>query len=115
LLRGFGTEDAHHAISAFTWGPDGALYMHEETFLHSQIETPYGPKRGANGMTWRYEPHTLKLDAYISFTYANLWGQVFTRNGTHLMADVSTGLNHYAPQMIVAIDNPIKHEQMKDF
>jgi hypothetical protein len=43
LLRGFGTEDSHHAISAFAWGPDGALYMHEGTFLHSQVETPYGP------------------------------------------------------------------------
>ena len=115
LLRGFGTEDAHHAISAFTWGPDGALYMHEGTFLHSQIETPYGPKRGANGITWRYEPHTLKLDPYISFPYANPWGQVFTRNGTHLIADVSTGMNYFAPPMTVAIDYPIKHKQMKDF
>lgn len=115
LLRGFGTEDAHHAISAYTWGPDGALYMHEGTFLHSQVETPYGPKRGANGITWRYEPLTLKLDPYISFPYANPWGQVFTRDGTHLIADVSTGMNYFAPPMTVAIDYPIKHKQMKDF
>ncbi|QHT67285.1 azurin [Rhodocytophaga rosea] len=115
LLKGFGTEDSHHAISAYTWGPDGALYMHEGTFLHSQIETPYGPKRGANGITWRYEPRTMKLDPYISFPYANPWGQVFTRNGTHLIADVSTGMNYFAPPMTVAINYPIKHKQMKDF
>lgn len=115
LLKGFGTEDSHHAISAYSWGPDGALYMHEGTFLHSQVETPYGPKRGANGITWRYEPRSMKLDPYISFPYANPWGQVFTRNGTHLIADVSTGMNYFAPPMTVAINYPIKHKQMKDF
>src|SRR3546814_13970002 len=28
LLSGFGTEDSHHTLSAYTWGPDGALYIH---------------------------------------------------------------------------------------
>jgi len=115
LLTGFGTEDSHHAISAYTWGQDGALYMHEGTFLHSQIETPYGPKRGAYGTTWRYEPRTMKLDPYVSYFYANPWGNVFTRNGTHLIGDVSTGMNYFAPPLTVAIDYPRKHKQMKDF
>jgi azurin len=115
LLSGFGTEDAHHAISNYTWGPDGALYMHEGTFLHSQVETPYGPVRGANGVTWRFEPRTLKLDPYVSYPYANPWGNVFTRNGTHLIGDVSTGMNYFAPPLTVAINYPIKHKEMKDF
>ena len=115
LLRGFGAEDSHHAISNYTWGPDGALYMHEGTFLHSQIETPYGPVRGANGVTWRYEPRTMKLEPYVSYPYANPWGNVFTRNGTHLIGDVSTGMNYFAPPLTVAINYPIKHKEMKDF
>lgn len=115
LLTGFGTEDAHHAISNYTWGPDGALYMHEGTFLHSQVETPYGPVRGANGITWRYEPRTMKLEPYVSYPYANPWGNVFTRNGTHLIGDVSTGMNYFAPPLTVAINYPIKHKEMKDF
>ena len=115
LLSGFGTEDAHHAISNYTWGPDGALYFHEGTFLHSQVETPYGPKRAVSGATWRYEPRTMKLDPYISYPYANPWGNVFTRNGTHLIADVSTGKNYFAPPLTVAIDYPKKHKEMKDF
>lgn len=115
LLRGFGAEDSHHAISNYTWGPDGALYMHEGTFLHSQVETPYGPVRGANGTTWRYEPRTMKLEPYVSYPYANPWGNVFTRNGTHLIGDVSTGMNYFAPPLTVAITYPIKHKQMKDF
>ncbi|QEC51379.1 putative membrane-bound dehydrogenase-like protein [Anseongella ginsenosidimutans] len=115
LLSGFGTEDSHHTLSAYTWGPDGALYMHMGTFLHSQVETPYGPQRGAYGTTWRYEPRTMKLEPYISYPYANPWGNVFTRDGTHIIADVSTGMNYFAPPLTVAIDYPKKHMGMKDF
>src|SRR5690606_26278313 len=115
LLSGFGTEDSHHTLNTYTWGPDGALYMHMGTFLHTQVETPYGPRRGAYGNTWRYEPRTMKLDEYISYPYANPWGNVFTRDGTHLIADVSTGMNYFAPPLAVAIDYPKKHMGMKDF
>lgn len=115
LLSGFGTEDSHHTLNTYTWGPDGALYMHMGTFLHTQVETPYGPRRGAYGNTWRYEPRTMKFDEYISYPYANPWGQVFTREGTHLIADVSTGMNYFAPPLAVAIDYPKKHMVMKDF
>lgn len=115
LLSGFGTEDSHHTLSAFTWGQDGALYIHMGTFLHSQIETPYGPQRGAYGTTWRYEPYTMKLEPNISYPYANPWGNVFMRDGTHLVADVSTGMNYFAPPLTVAIDYPKKHMGMKDF
>lgn len=115
LLHGFGTEDAHHAISAYTWGPDGALYMHEGTFLHSQVETPYGPIRGAYGNTWRYEPRTMKLEPYVSYPYANPWGNIFMRNGTHLIGDVSTGMNYLATPLTVATEYPKKHVGMKDF
>lgn len=115
LLHGFGTEDAHHAISAYTWGPDGALYLHEGTFLHSQVETPYGPIRGAYGNTWRYEPRSMKLEPYISYPYANPWGNIFMRNGTHLIGDVSTGMNYLATPLTVATEFPKKHVGMKDF
>lgn len=115
VLHGFGTEDSHHSISAHTWGPDGALYMHDGTFLHSQIETPYGPQRSAYGTTWRFEPLTMKLEPYVSYPYANPWGNVFTRNGTHLIGDVSTGMNYFAPPLTVAVEYPKKHVEMKDF
>lgn len=115
ILHGFGTEDAHHSISAHTWGPDGALYMHMGTFLHTQVETPYGPVRSAYGETWRYEPRTMKLEPYISYPYANPWGNIFTRNGTHLIGDVSTGMNYLALPLTVATDYPVKHVEMKDF
>lgn len=115
LLYGFGTEDVHHTISAFTWGPDGALYMHDGTFLHDQVETPYGPERGAYATTWRYEPYSQKLTNYISYPYANPWGNVFLRNGMHLIGDASGGNNYYATPLTVAIDYPHKHTVMDDF
>lgn len=115
LLHGFGTEDIHHSISDYTWGPDGALYFQMGTFLHTQVETPYGPRRGAYGTTWRFEPRTMKLDPYISYPYANPWGNVFMRNGTHLIGDVSTGRNYFAPPLTVATDYPKKHVTMSDF
>lgn len=115
LLHGFGTEDIHHSISAQTWGPDGALYWHMGTFLHTQSETPYGPKRDAYGTTWRFEPRTMKLEPYVSYFYANPWGNVFMRNGTHLIGDVSSGMNYFVPPLTVATDFPVKHSEMKDF
>ena len=114
ILHGFGTEDVHHSISALTWGQDGALYMQMGTFLHTQVETPYGPQRSAYGETWRYDPLTMKLEPYISYPYANPWGNVFTKNGTHLIGDTSTGMNYFAPPLTVATDYPIKHVEMKD-
>lgn len=115
LLHGFGTEDVHHTLSTYTWGPDGALYWHSGTFLHSQIETPYGLQRCDYGATWRYEPLTQKLEPYISYPYANPWGHVFNRTGMEIVSDVSTGMNYFAPPLTVATSYPKKLSPMKDF
>jgi putative membrane-bound dehydrogenase-like protein len=45
ILRGFGTEDSHHAVHAFQWAPEGSLLFHEGVFHNSQVETPYGVVR----------------------------------------------------------------------
>ncbi|MEX0882477.1 MAG: PVC-type heme-binding CxxCH protein, partial [Cyclobacteriaceae bacterium] len=45
LLSGFDDHDTHHNISAFVTDPSGAIYMGEGVFLHSNVETPYGPVR----------------------------------------------------------------------
>lgn len=115
ILHGFGTEDSHHAISAFTWGPDGALYFHEGRFLHTQVETPYGPVRGFDGATYRYEPRTQKLSNYISYNYHNPWGNVFNRWGVHLINDASDGANYYATPMTGKINYPLQHPEIDMF
>ncbi len=115
ILHGFGTEDVHHTLDTHTWGPDGALYWHSGTFLHSQVETPWGPQRSDYGATWRFEPLTHKLEPYVSYPYANPWGHVFLRNGTQIISDVSTGMNYFAPPLTVATEYPVKHTGMRDF
>ena len=45
VLAGFGTEDTHHIVHAFRWGPDGRLYFNQSIYIHSTLETPHGTKR----------------------------------------------------------------------
>ena len=52
LLSGFDDHDTHHAIAAFC-GSIGWIYMAEGVFLHSNVETVYGPVRGTNGGFFR--------------------------------------------------------------
>lgn len=115
VLQGFGSEDSHHATHAFTWGQDGAIYFHEGTFHHSQVETPYGPMRASYGATFRYEPRTGKVSNYISYPYNNPWGNVFDKWGMHLIGDASDGMNYYATPLTTNIDYPGKHPHMEMF
>ncbi|MGH7199285.1 MAG: PVC-type heme-binding CxxCH protein, partial [Planctomycetaceae bacterium] len=114
-LHGFDTADSHHSISAFEWGPGGALYFEEGTFHHSQIETPYGPVRCANAGTYRYEPRTEKLDVFASYGYANPWGVVFDNWGQTFIADASGGANYFATAFSGDVDFPHKHRAMQQF
>ncbi len=109
VLQGFGTEDSHHAPSAFEWGPDGALYFHEGLFTYSQIETPYGVVRVKDGCTFKYHPRTELLEPYINYEYLNPWGQVFDEWGRHIIADASDGSNYFGDPMSGKINYPFKH------
>jgi glucose/arabinose dehydrogenase len=115
ILHGFGTEDSHHAIHAFTWGPDGALYFQEGTFHHSQVETPHGPVRVENGAVFRYEPHTAKLSVFTSYPYANPWGHVFDRWGQNFIADASDGSNYFALPISGHLPYPVKQRRAQVF
>lgn len=115
ILHGFGSEDSHHSISAFTWGNGGGLYFQEGTFLHSQIETPYGPVRLENAGVFRYEPKSLRLEVFASYPFANPWGHVFDAWGQNFVADASGGANYFGTAFSGHIDYPRKHKKMKVF
>lgn len=115
VLHGFDSADSHHSISAFTWGPGGDLYFQEGTFHHSQIETPYGPRRLKNAGIFRYEPRTEKFDIFVSYNYANPWGHTFDRWGQNFVADASGGANYYGTAYSGDLDYPRKHAGMKHF
>jgi mono/diheme cytochrome c family protein/glucose/arabinose dehydrogenase len=93
LLHGFDTHDTHHAISAFASDASGAIYLGEGRFLHSQVETPYGPRRCNDGGVWRFDPKSFRLERYSQSDYSNPWGIAFDRWEQTFIADASNGQN----------------------
>ncbi|MBN7811073.1 HEAT repeat domain-containing protein [Algoriphagus sp. H41] len=89
LLSGFDDHDTHHAISAFTTDESGAIYMAEGVFLHSNIETSYGPVRATNGGFYRYEPKRHKLERVNQVSIPNPWGIAFDDWGQNFYAETS--------------------------
>ncbi len=89
LLSGFDDHDTHHAISAFTTDESGAIYMAEGVFLHSNIETSYGPVRATNGGFYRYEPKRHKLERVNQVSIPNPWGIAFDNWGQNFYAETS--------------------------
>ncbi len=87
-------------------GQDGAIYFHEGTFHHSQVETPYGPVRASYGATFRYEPRAGKLSNYIAYPYNNPGEMCLTNGVMHLIGDASDGKNYYATPLTSKIDYP---------
>ncbi len=81
ILGGFDTHDTHHAVGAFTADPSGAFMLCEGVFLHSNVETPYGPVRCVDGGFFRYSPQRGQLERTIQMTIPNPWGYVFDRWG----------------------------------
>ncbi len=53
VLTGFGTADTHHTLNTFRWGPDGSLYFNQGLYIHSTVETPYGPRKLFGGCIWQ--------------------------------------------------------------
>jgi hypothetical protein len=115
ILHGFDSADSHHAISAFVFDQGGALYFQEGTFHHSQVETPYGPRRCVNAGVFRFEPRTDKLDVFISYSFANPWGHIFDSWGQNFVADASPGFNYVGAAFSGDVDYPDKHGALKTF
>ena len=90
VLHGFGGEDVEHSINNFQWGPDGALYFMEGIFFHTQVESPYGPRRLRNSGVFRYKPVSERFDVFASYAFWNPWGQVFDHWGQSIILDASS-------------------------
>lgn len=98
VLSGFGTEDTHHIIHTFRWGPDGCLYINQSIYIHSHIETPHGVKHLNGGGIWRFRPETMEMDVFVR-GFVNSWGHHFDRWGQSLITDgaYGEGVNHGVP------------------
>jgi mono/diheme cytochrome c family protein len=103
LLSGFDDHDTHHAISSFCADPSGAIIMCEGVFLHSHVETAFGPQRGSNGGFFRYDPRTRRLIRHAQFNIPNPWGVAVDEYGQELFLHTSgTKMSWMLPGMVKA-------------
>jgi len=98
VLSGFGTEDTHHIIHTFRWGPDGMLYFNQSVYIHSHVETPYGVRRLNAGGVWQFRPETMRLEVFVR-GFWNTWGHHFDRWGQSFLTDGANGegINYGVP------------------
>jgi len=89
VLSGFDDHDTHHVISAFCADPSGAIYMGEGTFLHTHVETAYGPVRSSNGGFFRYSPQRKHLERTARLSIPNPWGIAFDDHGQSFFLETS--------------------------
>ncbi|OAV43719.1 PVC-type heme-binding CxxCH protein [Lewinella sp. 4G2] len=108
VLSGFDDHDTHHTTSAFTTDPSGAIIMGEGIFLHTNVETPYGPVRATNGGFYRFQPQKRHLERFAQIPIPNPWGTAFDQWGQPFFLHTSdpavrwmapsTIRNHYGTQ-----------------
>ncbi|HEY1785226.1 MAG TPA: PVC-type heme-binding CxxCH protein, partial [Pirellulales bacterium] len=98
VLSGFGTEDTHHIVHTFRWGPDGLLYFNQSVYIHSHLETPWGVRRLGAGGIWQLRPETLELEVFAR-GLVNPWGHAFDRWGQSFATDGAggQGINYVFP------------------
>ncbi len=101
VLGGFDSHDTHHAISAYTADPSGAFMLCEGVFLHSNVETAYGPIRCMDGGFLRYSPQRHHLERTAQLSIPNPWGIVFDEWGQDFFLHTSgTTMNWLMPSSI---------------
>jgi putative heme-binding domain-containing protein len=95
VLSGFGTEDTHHIIHTFRWGPDCHLYFNQSIYIHSHVETPHGVRRLNAGGIWRFNPDKTRLEIFAR-GWINSWGHAFDKYGQSFATDGANGegINH---------------------
>ena len=100
ILSGFGTEDTHHMVHTLRWGHDGMLYFNQSIYIHSHIETPYGPRRLGGGGVWQFRPETQRLEVFARGWW-NPWGHHFDRWGQSFVTD-GAGMEGVNPVVVGA-------------
>lgn len=98
VLSGFGTEDTHHIIHTFRWGNDGLLYFNQSTYIHSHVETPWGPRLLNGGGIWGFRPESRQLEVFAR-GLINPWGHEIDAWGQHFATDGAggEGINYMIP------------------
>jgi putative heme-binding domain-containing protein len=95
LIDGWATQDTHHTINAWEFGPGGLLYMLEGIAMSTTVETPWGAFRnfGSSG-SYVLDPRSLKVRHFDTPGYGNPWCYVFNEWGQGFCGD-GTGANQH--------------------
>ncbi|MBE2286341.1 MAG: HEAT repeat domain-containing protein [Prosthecobacter sp.] len=103
MLSGFGTEDTHHLLHTFRWGPEGMLYFLQSIYIHTHMETPHGIRRLMGGGVWEFRPETRRAEI-LSKGLINPWGFEFDRWGQSFACDGAggEGINFIFPGSVFA-------------
>jgi glucose/arabinose dehydrogenase/HEAT repeat protein len=98
LLSGFGTEDTHHILHTFRWGPEGLLYFNQSVYIHTHLETPWGIRRLLGGGIWWMRPESMQVEVFAR-GWVNAWGHAFDRFGQSFATDGAggEGINYVLP------------------
>lgn len=86
VLSGFGTEDTHHMLHTFRWGPGGQLHFGQSIYIHSHVETPRGVRRLNGGGFWAFRPDSMRLKVFVH-GMVNSWGIAFDGYGQSFGVD----------------------------
>ncbi|NBV78688.1 MAG: dehydrogenase, partial [Verrucomicrobia bacterium] len=114
ILHGFDSHDSHHAISAYCADASGAFYLLEGRFLHSQVETPYGPRRCNDGGAWRFDPKSFRLER-LQVDISNPWGFSFDTWEQPFISDASPGENWWALPLSSKMPYGIEQVKVEQF
>jgi putative heme-binding domain-containing protein len=115
LLDGFDPHDTHHAISAFDVDHGGGIYMCEGRFLHSQVETPWGPERMADGGVWRFDPQSWKVERVMQLDVNNPWGVAHDAYGQTFVNDASGGDQYWLLGYSLKLPHAAEMEKVSKF
>lgn len=101
VLSGFGTEDTHHLVHTFRWGPEGMLWLNQSIYIHTHLETPYGVRRLLGGGMWHFRPETRRAEVFMK-GLVNAWGHAFDTYGQSFMTDGAggQGINFVFPRSV---------------
>jgi len=114
ILHGFDSHDSHHAISAYCADASGAFYLLEGRFLHSQVETPYGPRRCNDGGAWRFDPKSYRLER-VQADVSNPWGFSFDTWEQPFLSDASSGENWWALPLSAKVPYGVEQVKVEQF
>lgn len=115
VLMGMDSADSHHTANSLSLDPGGAIYLSDGVFHRTQVETALGPVRNNDAAIYRYEPRTGRFETYVSYSFANPHGRVFTYWGDDIITDATGNNSYFGPAFSGHIDYPEKHSSMKQF